>query len=230
MNTKIITLLFFVVIIQFNNSVSAQDAYQFGGLPSLNLNVELKNDWSLNTKIESRQLFQTRELNGNVDKNYDYVLTDFSLVAAKRVGLNSRIAGGYLIRFEDGELFHRFIQQYIIVQKLSGFRLAHRFLSDQTFSEIEKPEFRMRYRITTEIPLNGLSVDQGEFYVKINNEYVNSLQANAYDLEIRLVPLLGYDMADNFKIETGLDYRVDSFLNNKTRHSYWMVLNFFIEM
>lgn len=219
-----------MVIIQFNNSVSAQDAYQFGGLPSLNLNVELKNDWSLNTKIESRQLFQTRELNGNVDKNYDYVLTDFSLVAAKRVGLNSRIAGGYLIRFEDGELFHRFIQQYIIVQKLSGFRLAHRFLSDQTFSEIEKPEFRMRYRITTEIPLNGLSVDQGEFYVKINNEYVNSLQANAYDLEIRLVPLLGYDMADNFKIETGLDYRVDSFLNNKTRHSYWMVLNFFIEM
>lgn len=219
-----------MIFIQFNISVFAQDAYQFGGLPSINLNSKLKNDWSLNTKIESRQLFQTREVDGNVYKNYEYLLTDFSLIAAKNVGLNSRLGGGYLIRFEQGELFHRLTQQYIMVQKLSGFRLAHRFLSDQTFSESEKPEFRLRYRITSEIPLNGLSVDQGEFYVKINNEYVNSLQAKTYDLEIRLVPLLGYDMADNFKIETGLDYRVDSFLNNKPEHSYWMVLNFFIEI
>lgn len=219
-----------MVLMPFDNSVCAQDAYQFGALPSLNLNVELKNDWSLNTKIESRQLYQTRELNGNVEKNYDYVLTDFSLIAAKRVGLNSRIAGGYLIRFEDDEVFHRFIQQYIIVQKLSGFRLAHRFLSDQTFSKSEKPEIRIRYRITSEIPLNGESVDKGEFYVKVNNEYINSLQAMAYDLEIRVVPLLGYSMAGNFKIETGLDYRVNSFLNNNSRHSYWMTLNLFIEI
>jgi Protein of unknown function (DUF2490) len=220
----------FMVLMQFDNSVFAQDAYQFGGLPSLNLNSKFKNDWSLNTKIESRQLFKSRELNGSVDKNYDYVLTDFSLIAAKNVGLNSRLASGYLIRFEEGEVSHRFIQQYIIVQKLSGFRLAHRFLSDQTFSKIEKPEFRMRYRITSEIPLNGESVDPEEFYVKINNEYVNSLQAMEYDLEIRLVPLLGYSITGDFKIETGLDYRVNSFLRNKTRHSYWMTLNFFIEI
>lgn len=219
-----------MVLMQLDNSVCAQDAYRFGGLPSLNLNSKLKNDWTFNTKIESRQLFQTREFNGNVDKDYDYVLTDFSLIAAKKVGLNSRVAGGYLIRIEDGELFHRFIQQYVMVQRLSGFRLAHRFLSDQTFSKSEKPEIRLRYRITAEIPLDGQEVDQGEFYVKINNEYVNSLQAMEYDLEIRLVPLLGYDMADNFKIETGLDYRINSFLKNKTRHSYWMVLNFFIEI
>lgn len=219
-----------MVLMQFNNSVLAQDAYQFGGLPSLNLNNKFKNDWSLNTKIESRQLFQTRELNGIVDKNYEYLLTDFSLIAAKSVGLNSRVAGGYLIRVEDRELFHRFIQQYIIVQKLSGYRLAHRFLSDQTFSKSEKPEIRLRYRITAEIPLDGQEVDQGEFYVKINNEYVNSLQAMEYDLEIRLIPLLGYDMADNFKIETGLDYRVNSFLKNKPEHNYWITLNFFIEI
>ncbi|PKQ44698.1 DUF2490 domain-containing protein [Confluentibacter flavum] len=230
MNTRIIALIFVLVLPQIKNSVFAQSAYQFGGLPSFNLNSKLKNDWSLNTKIEFRQLFQSGELNGDVDKSYKYALTDFSLIAAKNVGLNSRIASGYLIRFEDGELFHRFIQQYVIVQRLSGFRLAHRFLSDQTFSKIEKPKIRIRYRITSEIPLNGESVNPEEFYVKINNEYVNSLQAMEYDLEIRLVPLLGFSIAGDFKIETGLDYRVDSFLNNKTRHSYWMTLNFFIEI
>jgi hypothetical protein len=153
-----------------------------------------------------------------------------SLITAKKIGLNSRVAGGYLIRFEGSELFHRFIQQYIIVQKMAGLRLAHRFLSDQTFSTSEKPEFRIRYRITSEIPLDGASVEQGEFYVKINNEYINSVQALEHDLEIRLVPLLGYDISDSLKIETGLDYRVNSFLNNNPRHSYWIAFNFFIDI
>lgn len=201
-----------------------------GGLPSLNFNKKLKNDWSLNSKIESRLLFQRGEINGDVDKNFNYVLTDFSLIGAKKIGLNSRIAVGYLIRFEEGVLNHRFIQQYVIVQKLSGFRLAHRFLSDQTFSASEEPEFRLRYRLTSELPLNGESVDPGEYYLKINNEYINSLQAMEYDLEIRLIPLIGYDISERFKIETGLDYRVNSFLTNNTRHSYWMTLNFFIEI
>lgn len=215
---------------QFINAAYTQSSYQLGGLPALNINSKLKNDWYLNAKIESRQLWQKGDFNGEVDTKYKYVLTDFSLITAKKVGLNSRLAGGYLIRVEDGQLFHRFIQQYIIVQRLSGFRLAHRFLSDQTFSNSEKPEFRIRYRITSEIPLNGESVDPGEFYLKINNEYLNSLQESEYDLEIRLTPLLGYDVTDSFKIETGLDYRVNSFLNKNTRHSFWISLNFFIEI
>lgn len=230
MNIKVNYLIFVLVVMQLPFSVAAQSTYQFGGLPSLNINKKLKNDWSLNTKLESRQLFQRGEINGISDKEFNYVLTDLSLIAAKKVGLNSRIAGGYLIRFEDDEISHRFIQQYVIVQKFSGWRLAHRMMSDQTFSKIEKPEIRFRYRLTTEIPLNGESVDPGEFYLKVNNEYVNSFQAKEYDLEIRLIPLLGYDITDNVKIESGLDYRVNSFLNNRTRHSYWMTFNLFIEI
>jgi hypothetical protein len=230
LNTKKSAIIIIIVCLQFLNTVSAQNTYQFGALPSLNLNRKLKKDWSINTKIESRQLLQSGEFNGNADKVYKYVLTDFSLISAKKVGLNSRIAGGYLIRFREGKLVHRFIQQYIIVQRLNAFRLAHRFLGDQTFSTNEKPEFRFRYRITSEIPLNGESVDSGEFYLKINNEYLNSFQDADYDLEIRLVPLLGYDINDNIKIELGLDYRVNSFLNNNTRHSFWTSLNFFVEI
>ncbi len=230
MNIKVKYLIFVLVLMQLPFSVFAQSTYQFGSLPSLNLNKKLKNDWSLNTKLESRQLFQRGEINGISNKEFNYVLTDLSIIVAKKVGLNSRIAGGYLIRFEDGDFFHRFIQQYVIVQKLSGWRLAHRMMSDQTFSKIEKPEIRFRYRITSEIPLNGESVDPREFYLKLNNEYINSFQAKEYDLEIRLIPLLGYDITDNFKIESGLDYRVNSFLNNSTRHSYWMTFNLFIEI
>ncbi len=230
MNTKVIICIPVLMLMLLQPSVFAQSTYRLGVLPALNLNKKLKNDWSLNAKLESRQLFRKGEIGGDSDNDYEYVLTDLSVIAAKKVGLNSRIAGGYLVRIEDGGLSHRLIQQYVIVQKLSRWRLAHRISSDQTFSETEEPEFRFRYRITSEIPLNGETVDPTEFYIKLNNEYVNSFQADEYDLEIRLISLLGYDISENFKMETGLDYRVSSFLSHTTRHSYWMTFNVFIDI
>lgn len=208
----------------------AQSTYQVGGLPSINLNYKLKNDWSFNFKIESRQLLQRGTFNGGSDKNYKYVLTDFSLIAAKKVGLNSRISGGHLFRFREGNAIHRLIQQYTVTQKLPRFRLAHRFVTDQTFSHAEATAYRLRYRLATEIPLNGQSADPKEFYLKISNEYVNSIQNADYDLEIRFVPLLGYAITEKHKIEVGLDYRVNSFLNQYARHSFWTSLNWFIEI
>lgn len=230
MNFKIKYAVLVLVFLLLQNVVNAQSTYEIGALPSFNLNNKLKNNWSLNYKLESRQLFQRGEINGVSEKKYAYLLTDVSVVAAKKIGLNSKIAAGYLLRFEQDDIYHRLMQQYILVQKMAGFRLAHRFLIDQTFSEAEKMELRLRYRISTEIPLNGKSVDAGEFYIKLNNEYVNSFQASEYDLEIRVVPLIGYDIKENFKIETGMDYRVDSFINSISDQSYWLVLNFFVNI
>ncbi len=218
---------FFLV---FSGNVLSQQTYQVGLLPSVNFNYKLKNDWSLNSKLESRQLLQRGLWNDSVLENYSYVLTDLSLLAAKKVGLNGKLAGGYLVRLENGEVIHRIIQQYTAVQRKSGYRLAHRFLADQTISSIERPIFRLRYRFTAEIPLNGESVDVKEFYLKFNNEYVNSVQTGQYDLEIRLIPLLGYGINDRHKIELGLDYRVNSLFDNQTRQSFWTTLNWFVEL
>ena len=230
MNTKIRSLIFFSVLLLRTDKVLSQSTYQWGILPSLNLNSNLKKDWSLNTKLESRQIFQSGEVNGAVEGNYKYVQTDLSLIVAKKVGLNSRVGGGYLVRLKEGELFHRFIQQYNVVQKLSGFRLAHRFVTDQTFSAIEKPEFRVRYRISSEIPLNGESVDPGEWYLKLNNEYLYNTQASESDLEIRVVPLLGYDISKILNWETGLDYRASSVFKTNKQHSYWITINLYIDI
>lgn len=230
MNTRLAGFLSLLLLLLFTVSGEAQSTFQFGALPSFNVNKKLKNNWYFNGKLESRQLFQQGEIGGNIDKSYTYVLTDLSVIAAKKVGLNSRIAGGYLSRFEDGALIHRFIQQYVIIQRLYGFRLAHRLMTDQTFSPVEDTELRLRYRITSEIPLNGASLDPKEFYLKVNNEYVNGVQGSEYDLEVRIVPLLGYDITDDFKIESGLDYRVNSFVNSHPRHTYWLTFNVFLEL
>jgi hypothetical protein len=219
-----------LVFLLLDGQAWGQGAYQLGLLPALNVNKKLGNSWSLNSKLEARQVLRSRAEEGTVDRRYAYVLTDLSLIAARRVGLDSRIAGGYLMRLEDGSVAHRFIQQFIVVQRRSGYRLAHRFVSDQTFTPREAAQIRLRYRITPEIPLEGQAVDPGEFYLKLNNEYVNSLQASEYDLEIRLVPLLGRDLSKGLKLEAGLDYRIDGFLDNNTAQDWWITVNVFVDL
>lgn len=230
MNTNKDFFFILCLCLSFLSIISAQSPYQVGVLPSINLNYKLRDDWSLNFKMESRQLLQKGTFHDVSGKNYEYILTDYSLIAAKKVGLNARISGGYLFRFREGKATHRLIQQYTITQKLPRLRLSHRVVTDQTFSAAEITEYRLRYRLAMEIPLNGLSVDPKELYLKISNEYLNSIQNVGYDLEIRLVSLLGFAITENHKIEVGLDYRVNSFLKQNAQHSFWTSLNWFVEI
>ena len=208
----------------------SQSNFQSGLLPSINLNKKLENDWSLNFKIESRQTLKQGDLGEDNPIAYDYALTDYSFITAKKVGLYETLAAGYLIRIRDQKPTHRFIQQYVITKQYSGLRLSHRFVADETFDEGESMELRLRYRISTLFALNGQTIDPKEFYLKVNHEYVNSFQNKEYDLEIRLIPFVGYVINKDQKFEFGLDYRINSFLENETSNRYWLSLNWFITL
>lgn len=228
MSTKHSFWVVFGVVLLFPLVLLAQSSYRFGALPSVNLNVKLKNDWSTNFKIESRQQFQEGNFGAEKASGYSYVLTDYSAIVAKKTGLNSKLSGGYLLRFRDNQMVHRLIQQYTITQRLPSLRLAHRVVTDQTLSPKEKTEFRLRYRLATEIPLNGQSADVNELYLKLSNEYLNSLQDAVYDLEVRLVPLLGYTASESQRVEMGLNYRLNSFVSGSPSHSFWLSINWYI--
>ncbi|MCH2236005.1 MAG: DUF2490 domain-containing protein [Crocinitomicaceae bacterium] len=227
MNTN--RILITVFLLGLGRTSQAQNSYGFGVLPAINFNKGFNKGWTINFKTESRQLYSSGNFGEGISE-YDYVLTDFTTIGAKKVGLNSRLALGYLFRLEGGNIVNRFIQQYNITQRFSRFRLSHRFVTDQTISPAEDLEFRLRYRLASEIPLNGESADQGEFYLKCSNEYLQSLQSNTYDLEIRFVPLLGYIFSPKHKPEFGLDYRVKGFVNQNANHSFWTNINWFIEI
>lgn len=228
MNIKIIISVTLVIFFQFSGL--SQSTYLVGTLPGLNFNKGLEKNWALNFKWESRQIFRQGEFDSTPDKNISFVLSDISAIIAKKVGFNSRLGGGYLLRIRKSGLYHRLIQQYTIVSILDQFRLAHRFSTDQTFSSEDANTFRLRYRITAEIPLNGQSVNAGEFYTKINNEYLNSWQDNNYDFELRIVPVLGFNFSDVNKLEIGPDYRVNSFLKGDARNSFWFTINWFLKI
>jgi hypothetical protein len=200
---------------------NAQSSFQYGIIPSINIIKKFPKNWSANFKAESRQSLYTQEL------KYDYLLTDLALVVTKRIAANTTVGGGYLLRVEDGEFENRTIQQISFSKKYSGIRMAHRVMTDQTFAKNSKPELRLRYRISSEIPLEGQSLDVKEFYLKINNEYLNSWQGSDYDLEIRGVALLGYSVSTVNDLEIGIDYRLDSFIDGDPRNRIWLSINFF---
>ena len=96
---------------------------QYGTIPTINLNVGLKNQWKLNFKWESRELLSKHENSEQTFSGFDYLLSDVSLIASRKVGLSNAIAGGYLIRIKDEEVIHRLVQQFTLVKKYNTFRL-----------------------------------------------------------------------------------------------------------
>ena len=226
MNTKCCLLSIVFLLLVYKGYT--QSNYQAGILPGINFNKKLEKDWSINFKIESRHLLEEGEIGANNSTNYTYLFTDFSWVVSKKIKMNQSIAGGYLIRIRNQKPTHRFIQQYTITKNYTGFRLSHRFVADETFDEGESIQLRLRYRISTLFPFRGQSIDPREYYLKINHEYLNSFQRNEYDLEVRLIPFLGYAFTHSNKLEMGLDYRINSFLESNTSNRFWLSINWYI--
>jgi hypothetical protein len=220
-------ILLAVLLLFASFSGVAQGSYQLGMLPSINMNKSLAHDWKLNFKIESRQELKRGFFEEKSDFDYEYLLTDFSVIAAKKVALNQSLAIGHLLRLRDGQLVNRSIQQFIITKKYPGIRLSHRLATDQTFAKGQDTEYRFRYRLATEIALNGQTVDPKEFYLKIGNEYLTSLQGDDFGFEIRMVPMLGYEFSDSKKLEYGLDYRLDSLGKGNSRSRFWIGINWY---
>jgi hypothetical protein len=197
-------------------------------MPVINVNFGLKRGWGINTKFESRQILLTAVDGEENEYNLNYVLTDLSLLASKKVGLNNSLVAGYRARFIDGLVLHEFRQQFTLIRSYSGFRMAYRFMATQMFGSDITPEYRLRFRLTAMIALNGQTVDPKEFYLKISNEYITSIQSDIFNYELRLVPLIGYEFNDNNKLEFGLDYRLSSLFEESLVNTFWINVGWYI--
>jgi hypothetical protein len=217
-----------VLIVIATKNVCAQSQTRVGLLPSINYNHKINKDWDVNFKYESRHFVFENSTTQNSNFKYEYSLSDISALVGRKTGLNSKFVLGFLIRIEPDAVSYRTIQQFIFQTKIESFRVAHRIATDQTFSSNEANEFRLRYRVSAEIPLSGQKLDVKEFYFKFNTEALNSIQNNVYDLEFRIVPNIGYVINKQHKLELGLDNRFESFINNQTSLISWITINWFL--
>ncbi|MHA7057661.1 DUF2490 domain-containing protein [Aquimarina sp. M1] len=205
------------------HTLAAQTSFTSGLLPKIVLSNKLSNNIKLINSIESRQ--QLWNVEPGYDFSYEYLLTDLTTILSYKLSSDKVFNVGYLLRVKKDELIHRSIFQYSIARQLEAVRAAHRFVTDQTFSTVESTEFRLRYRFTIELPFNGYRVDPGEFYLKFNNEYVGSYQSTNTNLEIRIIPFIGYEFTKKNKIEIGPDYRISQLFGPETKNRLWLSIN-----
>lgn len=220
---KYFTIIFLIICL--SGSLHAQSEFQGGMMPKLNLNKNLNENYSLNLKTESRNIFFHKS-----DYSYDYDLTDIALTASKKTSFSDKIVFGYLIRLEDKKAEHRIIEQFSSVKRYSRFSLGHRIASDQTFSSHSENELRLRYRIAAELPLNGDRVDNEESYLKISNEYLNSFtRSSLFDPEIRVSALYGFVFSGQ-ELEIGFDNRISSFTSGNLYNELWLRVNLYLTL
>ncbi|WP_138485272.1 DUF2490 domain-containing protein [Dyadobacter bucti] len=224
---KLVASLLYVII---PVTALSQASYRAGTLSQINVNVKIAETWKLNTKLEARQIFSSKKPETPAIHQFEYERTDLHFILTKKVSADNTVGGGYLVRLENGSLTHRLIQQFNNVKTLEVLSVAHRIVADQTFSANDLPEFRLRYRLGLELPLNGQQVDPKEFYGKINNEYLGIFSNSDPDLEIRGLLALGYNASDNNKVELGLEYRVNEFSGLVKAQQFWLTIAWFVSI
>ncbi|MCF8231621.1 MAG: DUF2490 domain-containing protein [Bacteroidales bacterium] len=220
---------FFLLIFLFSlMKMFAQDFYETGLLPKFNINTSINELWELNAKSETKVTFLEGNFGGYRQQELLHQRTELAFAAERKTTYNSSLAGGYLIRFHNKKPAHRLFQQYSIVSSYATFKLGHRFSADQTFKTGGANEYRLRYRISTALPLEGTQIDPTESYLKFNNEYLGGLQEKEYNLEIRALAAIGKNIGNNQKVEAGLNYRIGKVFQESVDHEFWLYLAFYL--
>lgn len=219
-------LWFYVSFFLFSTfSKSFSQNFNSGFLPDLNFSYKVNEVYSYVQKFESR--FKSYN---NKDKDFkvEFERFDFQNFLQRKIGLYSKLAAGYQYRIKNGIANeHRSIQQFSWVSKLSSLRVGQRLRSDQTFSSIENPEFRMRYRAKFQLPLQGQQLDYGEYYLIFSDELVWAYQNHQSNLENRIISKIGLYINDSNKVEWSFEWRIRPFLKNTSNHQLWIGLSWY---
>ncbi len=209
----------------------AQSQIRGGLLPEVSVSHRWAgNKWRITGQVESMQRLFTKAPGESLEATYNYVRTDLTSVVTYRLAPDWSIGGGTMLRFTNGESITRMIQQISLTRRGSSIRWAHRLRTDQTFNSGSNLRFRIRYRFSFELPLNGQSLNDREWYTIMSIEQIADLQTGNSDWEQRAAIAIGYFINAKHKVELGLDYRVDNFIDGSARHGLWTMLNYFVNL
>jgi hypothetical protein len=208
-------LLLFIMLVGNILTINAQSDYSIELLPQFNLSKSFKKSQRLFFRTEPRF-----RLADNNSSTLSYIRTDFFILYSLKISADWQFAAGYTTRHSNTSIGHRFTQQFSTITKLENLRLAHRFLSDQTYFANRPLSIRLRYRIGLELPLQGETVDEKEFYLRFANEYLLAYRKPNLDAEIRVFAGSGYVLNKTFRLEAGVDYRAENILSGFVNRFY----------
>lgn len=223
---KPILIFIFISLFKISNAQTTST----GISPEISFNIKLNNRYSINTKIESFHSFANNIDSDVFDWNYLHKGTDFQIISNYKLSPFTSIAVGYMYSIRSNERdSHRSIQQISIFQKINNTTFNHRVRLDQTYFFDSTARLRFRYRLSTEIPLAGRTLDPNELYFLTSEELLVSYQKRKFGLENRFNLSLGYYSENKNKLQFGIDYR-STFLQERNNHNIWIKVAYFISI
>lgn len=226
MKKAILVLLCFLGL----KGVSQNTVFEAGLAPEISLSYKLSDKIKFNVKVESFHAgFQTAD-SESPSWAYEYDVTESQFYTSWKINPFQSAAIGYQWAIgKSGKSNHSSIQQYSFVHRPGNLLFAHRLRADQTFYRDESPRYRFRYRLSIEIPLQGQTIDPGEFYLVTSEEVIYGFQGKEGVFQNRLAAFAGHYFRNNDKIQIGLEHRVAA-RRNATVHELWIKVGWFINL
>lgn len=211
------------------NVVNAQKKQVFftGIFPEVSLTKKLNDQHKLNFKIENQEVIFDNRDEGPSNPQFTHYRTDLMMFIDRSIRPGVSVALGVFHRFQDNEDANRIIQQLAILQRQRFLRINHRFRTDQTFTKNDDFEFRFRYRLSFEIPLEGAELDPGEYYVVVSEEPIFSVKGGQFEIENRTAVALGKLFTSREKLEWAIDYRTDGYIQEGFRTRLWGKISYY---
>ena len=115
----------------------------------------------------------------------------------------------------------RSTQQYTYGRRYNSLRIVHRLKLDQRFRDSRATVHRFRYRLSADLPLAGLKLDTGEFYIVASLEtLLNAASADRPEWDERFVLGLGNQILADLKIQLDIEYRIEAFNINRDQRIF----------
>jgi len=131
--------------------------------------------------------YNLTENNFNVMLGYAFVYTE-----SYSTGNNDKTA------FSE----HRIFQQLLTRQNFGKVNIQHRYRMEERFFN-DDTQFRFRYNLAVQVPLNQQSLKKGCFYLAASNEFFLNLHSPHFDRN-RLYGGTGYVLSPSMRAEAGL--------------------------
>jgi hypothetical protein len=224
---KLVSVVFLMILAGLDLHAQSDQRFFTGIFPEVSISKKLNEVHRLNFKIENQEILFDNQDSETENPQFQHYRTDVMGFLDRNLRPGLSVAVGLFHRFQENEDANRIIQQLAILQKSRMGRINHRFRTDQTFTRNKPLELRFRYRISVEIPLQGAEVDPGEFYFLSSAESILSHQGGNFEIENRLVGSVGKFFGKKEKLEWGLDYRTDGYLQEGFRTRLWAKISYF---
>ncbi len=191
-----------------------------------------KGRWTFNGKINPRAFIYHNQTETYLP---DRLMErwEFQLLANYALFINSTVGGGYILGLRtlpDTSVFnieHRALLQYGFSFYIGSARIGNRIRPEYRYFTLDDNEFRLRYKLSYDIPLNGREIDAGENYLVVSNEFLGAAANKEFSMENRIYAGIGWQMRNKRKLEAGIEYRADDYFN-ETEHALLLVTSFYL--